>query len=84
MSKKIDALKKAMKIIKLRHEARRLYMSIRGRSDMSCGAHLQDFIRPDIREKELAFDRIMDELATLDPEAAKLQAKVGRLADGHR
>jgi len=61
-----------LEIVALKAEARRLYSRIAWRSDLSCGAHLTDFIRPDVPRDEARFNQIMERLREIDPEARAL------------
>lgn len=70
----------ALEIVSLKAKARRLYLQIHHRSDMSCGAHLAEFIRPDIVRAKQEFNETMARLAELDPEAKALLEKCGQLA----
>jgi hypothetical protein len=62
----------ALEVAALKSEARRLYLKIVRRSDMSCGARLTDFIRPDVPANEARFNEIMDRLREIDPDARAL------------
>jgi len=61
-----------LEIVALKAEARRLYSRIARRSDLSCGAYLTDFIRPDVSRDEARFNQIMERLREIDPEARAL------------
>lgn len=63
---------KWLRELRLKKEARELYLKIQQRSDMSCGAHLADMVRPDIAQAEQRFREVMLELAEIDPAAKKL------------
>lgn len=73
------SIAKQFKIIRLKQEARSLYLQIHRRSDLGCGAHLTDFIRPDVPRAVERFNAVMRELATMDPEAAAVLARCGEL-----
>lgn len=76
----MTAITAAIEIAILRRKARRLYLKIHDRADgLSCGAHLADFIRPDIPVMEAEFNKTMRRLAELDPKARKLIEKHGEL-----
>jgi hypothetical protein len=66
----------AMHVVVLKAEARRLYLTIHNRSvGLDCGARLAEHIRPDIGKARIRFNKVMAELATLDPEAKTLFEK---------
>ncbi len=69
----------ALEIVSLKAKARRLYLHIHRRSDMDCGAHLAELIRPDIVKAKHEFNETMARLAKLDPEAKALLEKCGQL-----
>jgi hypothetical protein len=56
-------------ILTLKSRARHLYRHIQRRSDLSCGAHLTDFIRPDIAKAEREFETVVARLREIDPSA---------------
>lgn len=70
----------AMRIVVLKAEARRLYLSMHSQyGDFRCGAHLAEFIRPGLAKQRARFNEVMAELATLDPEAKAILEKAGAL-----
>lgn len=69
----------ALEAAALRAKARRLYLQIQSRSDLSCGVALTDFIRPDVPRAVEEFNETMKRLAEIDPEAAALLKKEGPL-----
>jgi hypothetical protein len=58
-------------ISRLKRRARRLYLRIRERRDIGCGAHLAEFIRPDIGVDEAELGRIFARLREIDPDCPK-------------
>lgn len=57
------------KIDRLKRKARFHYMEyIRIRDDLDCGAHMAEHFNPRISGSRTEFNRIMDELAKIDPE----------------
>lgn len=56
-------------IDQLKRRARQLYARIQARSDLSCGAHLTDIIRPDVALAEIEFQKVMARLRLIDPSA---------------
>lgn len=73
------SLETTFRIVLLKAKAKRLYLGIRRRSDLPCGAHLTDYIRPDVPAMIREFNETMAELATLDPEAKATIEREGRL-----
>lgn len=61
--------KNALEIAALKAKAKRLYLQISARSDLSCGASLTDSIRPDVAKATDEFNAIMKRLAELDQSA---------------
>lgn len=60
------------RIEKLKKDARKHYIAYMHNSDdLDCGHHLSDFIRPDKSEHRTKFNKIMDEIAKLDPDCPK-------------
>lgn len=60
------------KIAKLKKEAKKYYLNYHGLADdYSCGLTLAEFMSSDIAHNKLEFNRIMDELAVIDPATPK-------------
>lgn len=72
-------MRKTIRIWWLKRQARRLYLQIASRYDLSCGAYLTEFIRPDVVELRRRFNAKMQRLAEIDPAAAKVVERSGRL-----
>jgi len=59
--------RRRLEIAALKAEARALRWKIIQRSDLPCGAHIANMLRPDIAAAEARFDEIMDRLREIDP-----------------
>lgn len=56
------------KIERLKDKARRNYLSYQNELDtLSCGASLGEYVNPRMLSAKLEFNRVMDELAEIDP-----------------
>lgn len=60
-----------IKIAMLKRRARALYLEMHSGNDLSCGAHLADFIRPSLAKAEAEFEAVMAQLRELDPAAPR-------------